>query len=301
VNDVVNAINPGVVDIVSRLPEGIGAGTGMVLTADGEILTNNHVVDSADAIQVTIVTTGDVYSASVVGTNPTEDVAVLKLTGASGLATIPLGDSDAVRQGDDIVAIGNAGGQGGTPTAVTGTVTALHQQITAAEENGANQQTLTDTIQVNANIEPGDSGGPLVSADAKVIGMNSAASIGGTRRRAATHAGFAIPINKALAVAKQLEANPNGNASATANRGFLGVQVTSGQSGAAVSGVQRNSPAEKAGLAAGDIITQVDGNDVSSAEDLTQVLSSHKPGETVTITWESSDGEHSQDVTLIAR
>jgi S1-C subfamily serine protease len=308
-NDVINAIDPGVVDIVSQLPEGVGAGTGMVLTADGEILTNNHVVAGAEQIQVTVTATGDTYDATVVGTNPSEDVAVIKMSGASGLATIPIGDSDTVKQGDPIVAIGNAGGRGGTPIAVTGTVTALHQQITASESDGANAQTLADTIQINANIQPGDSGGPLVDADAKVIGMDSAASAsggGGGRRRTTTHEGFAIPINKALSVAKQLEANPNGGggngSSSSSKKALLGVQVeTSTQEGASVVGVQAKSPAANAGLQAGDLITGVDQAAVSSANDLTTVLESHQPGDSITITWEASDGEHQQSVTLGTR
>jgi S1-C subfamily serine protease len=307
-NSVAAAINPGVVDIVSWLPEGIGAGTGMVLTPDGEILTNNHVIDGAEQIQVTITTTGDTYDASVVGTDASNDVAVLKLKNASGLTTVPIGDSDQVQEGDPIVAIGNAGGQGGAPTVVTGSVVALHQQITASEENGSNAQTLTDTIQVNANIEPGDSGGPLVNADAKVIGMDSAAAIGGSgggRRRGLgsgstsnTHAGFAIPINHALDVVKQIEAHPNGSPTIS-NRGFLGVSVTTGSDGATVVQVQTNSPAAQAGIKSGDVITSVDGNDVSTAPDVTRALSNHKPGDQVDVQWQSSDGQqHQQSVTL---
>ncbi len=116
------AIDPGVVDIETRLPQGIGAGTGMVLTDSGEILTNNHVIDGATQIAVTVATTGDSYDATVVGTDPTDDIAVLQLTGASGLATIPIGDSDSVKVGDSVAAIGNAGGQGGEPAVAPGTV-----------------------------------------------------------------------------------------------------------------------------------------------------------------------------------
>jgi S1-C subfamily serine protease len=304
-NAVTAAIDPGVVDIVSQLPDGVGAGTGMLLTGDGEILTNNHVVAGADQIQVTITATGETYPASVVGTDPTDDVAVIHLDGASGLTTIPTGNSDTVKQGDPVVAIGNAGGQGGTPAAVTGTVTALHQQITAADDNGANAQTLTDTIQINANIQPGDSGGPLVDATAKVIGMDSAASASNGGRRTTTNEGFAIPINKALSIAKQLESNPNpptNSPSSSTHRAFLGVQVeTSTQSGATVLGVQDGSPAAQVGIASGDVITGIDQTPIGSANDLTAELQSHQPGDTVTITWQSVDGDHQQTVTLGSR
>ena len=199
-------VNVGVVNIESRVSGGVGAGTGMVLTSDGEILTNNHVVEGASQIVVTVVTTGESYRASIVGTDPEDDVAVLKLTGASDLQTIPLGDSDTAQVGDQVAAIGNAGGVGGTPSIATGRVIALDQQITASDEDGSNAETLTDMIQVDANVVPGDSGGPLANTSGEVIGMNSAAaagagSLGSTRFRGSSGGGegYAIPINKALA------------------------------------------------------------------------------------------------------
>lgn len=306
------AIDPGVVDIESRLPQGIGAGTGIVLSDSGEILTNNHVIDGATQIAVTVVTTGDTYDADVVGTDPTNDIAVLHLVGASGLATIPLGDSDGVKVGDPVAAIGNAGGQGGDPTVASGAVTSLHQKITASDPGGANMQTLTDMIQVNADVQPGDSGGPLVSADAKVIGIDAAASEGRSRYRTQSHEGFAIPINRALTIAKKLEANPNGGSGSGASggsgklatgRGFLGVQLDSASNadGAAVAGVQAGSPAAKAGLQAGDVITALDDNAIGSTDDLTSALTEHQGGDQITVAWERNGTQHHASITLASR
>ena len=304
---VADAIDPGVVNIETRLPQGIGAGTGIVLTDSGEILTNNHVIDGASQIAVTVSTTGDVYDASVVGTDPTDDIAVLQLTGASGLATIPLGDSDNVKVGDAVAAIGNAGGKGGEPSVAPGTVSALHQQITASDESGANAQTLTDMIQVDANVQPGDSGGPLVDANAKVVGIDAAASSSGSRYRTADHEGFAIPINRALSIAKSIEDNPNassGSGTQRTTRGYLGVQVDpiSAARGAAVVGVQSNSPAQSAGLKSGDVITAVDNTEITSADELTSTMQSYAGGDSVQVTWQTSDGRsHRATVTLASR
>ncbi len=302
------AIDPGVVNIETRLPQGIGAGTGMVLTDSGEVLTNNHVVDGATQIQVAVSTTGDMYDATVVGTDPTDDIAVLKLTGASGLTTIPLGDSDSVKVGDAVAAIGNAGGKGGEPSVAPGTVSALHQQITASDESGANAQTLTDMIQVAANVQPGDSGGPLVDADAKVVGIDAAASSSGSRYRTGEHEGFAIPINRALSIAKSIEDNPNSSSGSgsqqTTTGGYLGVQVdpTASVRGAAVVGVQSNSPAKAAGLKSGDVIVAVDGTEITSADELTTAMQSHSGGDSVQVTWQTSDGKtHHAAVTLASR
>jgi S1-C subfamily serine protease len=301
------AIDPGVVNIETRLPQGIGAGTGMVLTDSGEILTNNHVIDGATQIAVTVSTTGDMYGATVVGTNPSDDIAVLQLTGVSGLATIPLGDSDGVKVGDAVAAIGNAGGKGGEPSVAPGMVTALHQQITASDESGANKQTLTDMIQVNANVLPGDSGGPLVDANGKVVGIDAAASSSGSRYQTAPQEGFAIPINRALSIAKSIEANPNGmsgSGSSRATGGYLGVQIdpTGSVRGAAVVGVQSSSPAQAAGLKSGDVITAVDNTSITSADELTSTMQSYSAGDNVQLTWQTSNGRSRHaTVTLASR
>ena len=201
------AVVPGVVDIESRVSGGVAAGTGMVLSDSGEILTNNHVVDGASQIVVTVVSTGKEYRASIVGTDPADDVAVLQLKSASGLTTIPIGDSDQVAEGDPVAAIGNAGGAGGQPAVATGQVVALHQQIVAGDPHSADTETLDDMIQVDAEVVAGDSGGPLADRDGKVIGMDTAAAGSNGRFRTEANQAFAIPINRAVSIAEQLVAH----------------------------------------------------------------------------------------------
>jgi len=297
--------DPGIVDINTVLgSNGSAAGTGMILTPDGEILTNNHVVDGATRISVTLVTTGRTYRATVVGTDPTEDIAVVQLQGASGLTTISAGNSSAVAVGDSVVAVGNAGGVGGTPSVVTGSVTALNQTITASDQGGGNAETLSNLIQIDAPIQPGDSGGPLLNTSAKVIGIDTAASTG-RRFSASGSEGFAIPINRALSIASQIE---SGNASATIHigvPGFLGVAIApagrggSATGGAVVAGVQAGSPAAAAGLAAGDAITSINAKTVDSSSTLSALTKAHRPGERVSVGWTDQSGaHHSATVTL---
>ncbi len=303
VSTIAAKVDRGVVDINTQLgyAKGKGAGTGMVLTSTGEVLTNNHVVDGATRITATVVTTGRTYTASVVGTDPTDDVAVIRLQGASGLETITAAKSSSVAVGDPVVAVGNAGGRGGTPSVVTGTVVALNQTITASDDNGRNARQLTNLVEVDAPIEAGDSGGPLVDRTGAVIGMDSAAQVSGHRFQSTTSAGYAIPIDKAVSVAQQIEA---GKASTTVHIGlpaFLGVQVAgdagqglggggAGSGGALVTGVEPNTAASGIGLQAGDTITSVNGNPVGSASDLTARLRAARPGDQVTIGWTDQSG-----------
>ena len=283
-------VNPAIVDINTQLgyQNGAGAGTGMILTSSGEILTNNHVVDGATSISVTVVATGRSYPATVIGTDRTEDIAVLQIR-ASGLKTIETSSSVAV--GEPIVAIGNAGGAGGVPAVVSGNVQADDQTITAADQGGANSETLNGLIQIDAPIQPGDSGGPLVNTSGQVIGIDTAASSSGRFRSGAT-VGFAIPIGHAASIAAQIVA---GHASSTIHigpTGFLGVSIspTSAGSGALVSGVQAGSPAAGAGLVAGDTITSVNGQPVDSSTSLSTLTKSHHPGDKVSIGWTDTAG-----------
>jgi S1-C subfamily serine protease len=208
---VTDAVNPGLVDIETRLANGIGAGTGMVLTADGRVLTNYHVVEGARRIVVTSVTTGDEYDAHLVGANPDEDVAVIQLEGAAGLATIPIGDPGSLRIDDPVAAIGNAGGLGGPPSVAAGTIVGLDQSITATDEDGSSAERLSGMIGVQADVQPGDSGGALAAADGRVVGMTTAASSASRTRRAQTRSGggygFAIPIDHAIEVADEIVAD----------------------------------------------------------------------------------------------
>ncbi|HEY5115181.1 MAG TPA: trypsin-like peptidase domain-containing protein, partial [Nakamurella sp.] len=298
----------GVVDIDTVLGyDGAqAAGTGLVLTSSGEILTNNHVVEGSTSITVTVVATGQSYQASVVGTDLTADVAVLQLGGASGLSTANLAGS-AVTVGDAVTGVGNAGGVGGTPAASPGTVTATDQQITTQAEGSAAAETLTGLIETDADIQAGDSGGPLFNAADQVVGIDTAAEQGGY-----TTAGYAIPISTAVSIAGRIESGQGSTTITIGYPAFLGVQVsptTTGggyrslqpttTAGALISGVVTGGPAERAGLTAGDTITGIDGTAIGGTADLTSVLAGHTPGQTVTITWTDTTGSvHTAAVTL---
>ena len=302
--DIADKVDRSIVDITSRITyrNATAAGTGMVVTADGEVLTNNHVIEGATSIAVTSVTTGDRYTATVLGTDPTADVALLRLTKASGLTPIQVGDASKVGVGDPVVALGNAGGLGGTPAVATGYVTALDQSITASDASGANPQRLTGLIETDAAIRPGDSGGPLANAKAQVVGMNTAATINGGFG-GATNRGYAIPIQKALAIVHQIEAGQGSSTVHIGTRGMIGVQVSalSTSGGATVENVTSGSPAEAAGIHAGDTITAIDGQPVTNSDSLGTLVKAHAAGDQVTVTWRTADGSsHSARVTLIA-
>jgi S1-C subfamily serine protease len=282
----------GVVEITTVLQyqNAQAAGTGMVLTSDGEVLTNNHVVDGATGITVTVAGTGRSYAASVVGTDPSDDVAVLRLSDASGLQTARLSGT-AAQVGEAVTGVGNAGGTG-TLTAAAGTVTALGQTISASDENGGNAEQLSGLIQTDAAIQAGDSGGPLFdTATGRVIGMDTAASSGGSAR------GYAIPIATAEAIARQIESGVDNATIHQGLPGFLGVSVQDAAGGAGVAGVLSGGPAAQAGITAGDVITAVDGSTVGSADDLSAALVGHDPGDRVSVTWTTADGE-SQSATV---
>ena len=273
----------GVVDIstVLGMQGSRAAGTGVVLSSSGEVLTNNHVIAGATKISVTVVTTGTTYAASVVGYSVTKDIAVLQLDDASGLETVALSVAPAT-VGSAVVGVGNAGGTGGTPSAAAGSVTAVDQTITAQDDSGGSEQ-LTGLIETDAAIRAGDSGGPLFDSHDQVVGIDTAASAGGTT------AGFAIPIENALAVATEIEA---GRASAVVHLGataFLGVQVEQ-RFGAEVAVVVAGSPADDAGLTAGDVITSVGGHALTSAASLSLLLAPHSPGDRVVLGWTDVNG-----------
>jgi len=297
-------VDPALVDINVTLSyqQESAAGTGQVLTSSGEVLTNNHVIDGATSISATDIGNGKTYTATVVGYDRTGDLAVLQLHGATGLATISTADSSKVTVGQPIVAIGNAGGVGGTPSAVSGSVTTLDQAITASDNNGGNAEQLTGLIEVDANVQPGDSGGPLVNGAGRVVGIDTAASAN-TFSSAGSGGGngYAIPINQALSIVKQIEAGKGSSTVHIGSTAFLGVEVTAGggQAGATVAGVAPGSPAEAAGLGIGDVITSVGGQPVSSPQSLSTVISSHSPGDSVQVIWVDGQGQqHSAQVQL---
>ena len=324
------------VDIQSNLQYlgGTAEATGMVISSNGLVLTNNHVIDQTTGLTATLVSNDRKYSARWLGYDKADDVSVVQLEGASGLRTVPLGDSSNVKIGDRVIAIGNAEGAGGRPTVVTGSITNLNQTITASDDLGGSE-TLHNMLQTNANIVEGDSGGPLVSTGNKVIGMDTAASSGSLGNQS-QDTGFAIPINRALAIAHQII---RGRASSTIKigaSGFLGVLVPSKQasganspqqqkilelqqypgsanssqsclsndqnagvpqqiapagSGTLVLGDLCNTPADSAGITAGDVITAVNGKAVGSPDSLTAIMQAYHPGRTVAVTWVDPSGQ----------
>src|SRR5580700_1659147 len=177
-SQIASRVDPGLVDVKATLgyQQATSLGTGIVLTSNGEILTNNHVINGATAVSVTDIGNGKTYKATVVGYDESHDIAVLQLSGASGLTTATTGDSNSVGVGNSVVALGNAGGTGGTPSVAAGSVTALNQSITASDASSGSSEQLTGLIETNANIQPGDSGGPLVNSHGQVIGIDTAAS-----------------------------------------------------------------------------------------------------------------------------
>jgi S1-C subfamily serine protease len=318
VQAVTSKISPTLVDINTDLgyEDGQAAGTGIVLNGAGLVLTNNHVITGATSISATDIGNGKTYKATVVGYDRTQDIAVIQLTGASGLKVASFGSSKSASVGASVIGIGNAGGAGGTPSSAQGTITALNQSITASDESSGTSEQLTGLIQTNAGIEPGDSGGPLVTLDSKVIGMDTAASSSYTFSTSGDQ-GYAIPINTALRIAHQITSGKTSSTIHLGQTGFLGVEVSSGSSsgsgfglnpysgtsgasgttgsgtssgGVEVVGVITGSPAANAGLGQRDTITAVDGQAVTTPDDLTAALGQHHPGDSVKITWTDTSG-----------
>ncbi|MDQ2850678.1 MAG: S1C family serine protease [Actinomycetota bacterium] len=293
----------GVVDIntVLAYQGAAAAGTGMVLTSNGEVLTNNHVVNGATSIAVTVVSTGTTYTATVVGTDPSQDVAVLQLQHASALTRVRTSTSMATIS-QHITGVGNAGGVGGTPSASPGQVTATGRTLTATDQGGANPETLRALIQVEANIQAGDSGGPLYGPSGQVIGMDTAAQVAPT---GGTTIGYAIPIAAALKVAALIK---SGIAASTVHLGypaFLGISLSADQpasvTGAVVQQVGANTPAARAGITSGDVIIAIGSRQIASVAGVTSVLATHRPGQSVPVAWTDQQGQsHTAAVTLAA-
>jgi S1-C subfamily serine protease len=258
------------------------AGTGMVLTPSGEILTNNHVIRGATAIRIVEPGTGRSYRAEVVGYDVADDVAVLQARGASNLKTIPVGDSGNVAAGQSVQAVGNAGGTGRLSHA-RGTVTRVNRSITVSDDQGGSES-LSGLIQTNAAVRPGDSGGPLLNADNQVIGMDTAASVSNDVSQTTTNQGYAIPIDKAVSIARQIVSGHGSEAIHIGGTAFLGVEASADSyagSGAAITAVVPGSPADAAGLVPGDLITSVGGRAISSPDELSAIVSTQQPGAAV--------------------
>ena len=291
----------GVVVVNTRLAYGgSGAGTGIVLSSSGEVLTNNHVIRGASTIRVTVPSTGRTYSALVAGYSVTRDIALLELQGAHGLQTAVAGNSAGVQLGSRVTAVGNARGAG--LSTKTGKVTGLRQAITVSDESGTAR--LTGLIETNAPLEPGDSGGPLLTTNDRVVGIDAAASRSFSFRSASGE-GYAIPINAALSIARQIEARRQTSTVHVGATAFLGVAVADSDPygpsarGAVVQEVASGSPAERAGIGTADLITAFGGQRVTSATKLKSLILRVRPGRTVRVKWvDVQDGSTSASVRL---
>jgi serine protease Do len=257
-----------------------GAGTGFVISPDGYIATNNHVVEGASKIQVQF-TSGRIVDATTVGRDPSTDLAVIKAN-ATGLPAVALGNSDTVQIGDSVVAIGNALALEGGLSVTNGIISGLKREV--PEQNGA---LLVGMLQTDAAINPGNSGGPLLDSQARVIGINTAVAGQISSSEVAQNIGFAIPISQAIPVFNDLRSGRK--------PAFLGVSTTdltpaiasqlnvAVTQGAVVTQVSSNTPASSAGLKKNDVIVQIDQTAIKGSADVQTAIRSHQPGDTVQI------------------
>ena len=291
--ELVRIVSPSVVSIDVRTSTGEEQGTGMILQANGLVLTNAHVVSGALAGgTMTVTRTGSTASlpATLVGVDVSNDVALIRITNASKLPVVTFGKSNSLEVGDSVVAIGNALGlAAGTPTVTQGIVSALGRTVAAS--NGTSSETLSNLIQTDAAINPGNSGGPLLDANGHVIGMNTA--VAGTMNdgTSAQNIGFAIPSSKIESLlATLIKGGPM-----TKKHGYLGVQIMTMTPalkeqyglavsyGAVVTTVLTGTAAENAGVEQADIIVQIDSTKIRSAEDVSNFMAKRKAGQTVTV------------------
>jgi S1-C subfamily serine protease len=289
-------IGTGVVVINTNLAyqNASAAGTGIVLTSSGEILTNNHVIAGATTIRVSVPKTTHTYTARVVGYDTTADIAVLQLQKASNLKTVTTGSASNLKLGARVTAVGNAGGTG-TLTSSSGTVTGLNKSITVQGDNGTTEQ-LAGLIETNATLQPGDSGGPLLNSAGRVVGIDTAASSSSPFAASASNDGYAIPIGKATTIAKLIV---SGKSSATVHIGataFLGVELGNSPSfagpGTMIVGVVPGAPAAAAGLVPGDVIIAAAGRAVTGPSDIESIILAHKPGDKVSVTYTDASGQN---------
>jgi putative serine protease PepD len=284
------AVTPSTVDIRTTVAQGEAEGSGVILDANGDILTNNHVVAGAREISVTL-SDGSAHPATVVGTSPSYDIAVIRLQGASGLTPATLGESSSLQVGQPVVAIGSPRGLTGTVT--TGIVSAFDRTVTVQGEDG--QAVVYNGLQTDAPINQGNSGGPLVNLDGQVVGINSAIETAGGQNAGSIGLGFAIPIDQAKRVAQEIMA------SGTATKPVLGVQGSinaTSENGAQIAAVQPGSPAEAAGLRAGDVVTKVGDAPVADFADLMARVGANSPNDQVSLTVTNGGAERTVNVTL---
>ncbi len=320
IQQILGKVDPAVVDITtSGFTQSGGffggttqfqaAGTGMIISSNGDVLTNDHVIANATSIKVTLYGQTKSYPAKVLGADPAHDVAVIQIQGLSGLPTVTFGNSANVKVGDPVVAIGNALALQGLPTVTQGIVSGLNRSISTQTAN------LTAMIQTDAPINPGNSGGPLLNAAGNVIGMNTAI-LTGNGQEVAQNIGFAESINSVLSIVRQIQAHPTTGTttlSPVSNRAYMGVSVetmspaldnqlgySTSVAGALVDYVVPNSPAQQVGLVPGDVITALDNKSVNSASALVSIVKSLKPSDQVPISWVGVNGPSNGIIQLAA-
>jgi putative serine protease PepD len=304
------AVLPSVVSITFESNLGAGQGSGVVISSDGQILTNNHVVaEAADGGRLSVTfSDGSDADARILGRDPATDLAVIQAEDVSGLTEAKLGSSADLHVGDTVLAIGSPLGLDGSVSA--GIVSALDRSITLSNDlpespfgNGGQRQAapsaVIDAIQTDAAINPGNSGGALINADGEVVGINTAiASLAGGSGAGSQGGnigvGFAIPIDSARSIAEQLVENGE------VTHAFLGVRIADAENGggAVVGQVDNGQPADDAGIEQGDVITKVDDTEITSGSDLTSAIRSHRPGDKVTITYTRDGDNKTTEVTL---
>ena len=300
------SVLPSVVSIGVEAGQQAGSGSGIVISDDGQILTNNHVVAAAaDGGSLTVTfSDGQTADAEIVGRDPASDLAVIQADGVDGVTPATLGSSADLNVGDTVLAIGSPLGLDGSVSA--GIVSALHRAISLqgeqspspfGEEPQVVDNAVIDAIQTDAAINPGNSGGALVNAEGEVVGINTAiASLaqGTSGQGGNIGVGFAIPIDSARDIADQLVED------GSVTHAYLGVQIADADTGrgALIGGVEPGEPAAEAGLEEGDVIVELDGDAIADANGLTAAVRSHSPGDTVSVTYERDGDEASVDVTL---
>lgn len=289
-------ITPSLVDVETEIGSlGIGgAGSGIVLSSSGEVLTNNHVINQATVVEVVTKGNQKRYSAKVVGYDRNHDVAVLQIQNPGKLYPAAIGDSTAVRIGEPILGIGNAGGAGGKPIRAPGKVNNIGRSISTSDELTGSTEQLRGLIEILADIRPGDSGGPLVNEAGQVIGVNTAASVN-YKTSVPNGTGYAIPINDAMQIVRVIRGGRSTDEVHVGPTGIIGIAVAgpalgpdghispNAKPGATITAVGYGSPGEDAGLQRGDTIVGLDGAPIDSPTRLTAITGRHSPGDRMTL------------------
>jgi S1-C subfamily serine protease len=273
------------------------AGTGIVLTKTGEILTNNHVIRGATTITVVVPATNRRYTASVMGYDIADDIALIKADGATNLATATRGNSANLKLGALTTAVGNANG-GGKLVITKGRITALKKTIAVQDDNGDVHQ-LAGLIETSARLVPGDSGGPLLDVKGRVIGVDAAGSP--TFEFDTKAPGYAIPINKAWSIVTQIRTGVATTLVHIGKTAFIGLLVQAGPNGSlVVQEVVPGAPAEQAGLVKGDTITSIDGVPVTTFDNVRDALFPHQPGDSIAVGYTDTLGNQTSTTVVLA-